>query len=49
MLHLHLDLISVSTWIVIGGASLTVFYLVSLWGLRFCNRRPGRTGTVDLP
>ena len=44
----HLDLISLSSWVVIGGASLTVFYVVSLWVLRFCKQRPGRTGTVDL-
>jgi len=44
----HLDLISLSSWFVIGGASLAVFYIVSLWGLQICKRHPGRTGTVDL-
>ena len=44
----HLDLISLSSWVVIGGASLTAFYVVSLWGLRSANDvRVGRERLIS--
>ena len=40
----HLDLISLSSWVVIGGASLTVFYVVSLWVLQIPQTTSGLDG-----